>query len=46
LRYQRADLAGAAADLQHYLEFEPAAPDAEAIRKQLELIAQLHERRN
>jgi hypothetical protein len=36
----------AAADLNRYLEFEPAARDAEDIRKQLALIEQLHERRN
>ena len=46
LRYRLADLSGAAADLGQYLEFEPAAPDAEAIRRQLGLIQQLYERRN
>ena len=46
LRYRLADLNGAAADLAHYLEFEPAAPDADAIRRQLGLIQQLYERRN
>jgi regulator of sirC expression with transglutaminase-like and TPR domain len=46
LRYRLADLSGAAADLGQYLEFEPAAPDADAIRRQLGLIQQLYERRN
>jgi regulator of sirC expression with transglutaminase-like and TPR domain len=46
LRYQLGDLAGAAAELSRYLELEPAAADANAIRHQLELIQQLHERRN
>jgi regulator of sirC expression with transglutaminase-like and TPR domain len=46
LRFRLADLAGAAADLGKYLEFEPAAPDAEAIQRQLDVIRQLHERRN
>jgi regulator of sirC expression with transglutaminase-like and TPR domain len=46
LRYRLADFAGAVADLDMYLEFEPAAPDAEAIRRHLGLIRELHERRN
>jgi regulator of sirC expression with transglutaminase-like and TPR domain len=46
LRFRLADFAGASADLGKYLEFEPAAPDAEAIQRQLDLIRQLHERRN
>ncbi len=46
LRYQLGDLAGAAAELTRYLELEPAAADADAIRHQLGLIQQLHERRN
>jgi regulator of sirC expression with transglutaminase-like and TPR domain len=46
LRYRMADFTGAEVDLSQYLEFEPAAPDADAIRRQLGLIRQLHERRN
>jgi regulator of sirC expression with transglutaminase-like and TPR domain len=46
LRYRLADLAGAAAELSQYLEFEPAAPDAEAVRRHIALIEQLRERRN
>jgi len=46
LRYQMADLAGAAAELSQYLEFEPAAPDADAVRQHIALIQQLRERRN
>jgi regulator of sirC expression with transglutaminase-like and TPR domain len=46
LRFRMADFVGASADLGRYLEFEPAAPDAEAVRRQLELIRELRERRN
>jgi regulator of sirC expression with transglutaminase-like and TPR domain len=46
LRFRLADLPGAAADLGQYLEFEPAAPDTESVQRQLDLIRQLHERRN
>jgi regulator of sirC expression with transglutaminase-like and TPR domain len=46
LRFRLADFAGASADLGQDLEFEPAAADAEAIRRQLALIAELHARRN
>jgi regulator of sirC expression with transglutaminase-like and TPR domain len=46
LRFRMADFAGASADLGRYLEFEPAAPDAEAVRRQIELIRELRERRN
>ena len=46
LRFRLADLAGAAADLGQYLEFEPAAPDTADVQRQLDLIRQLHERRN
>jgi len=46
LRYRLADLTGAESDLSQYLEFEPAAADADAIRRQIELIRQLLERRN
>jgi regulator of sirC expression with transglutaminase-like and TPR domain len=45
-RFRLADFAAASADLGQYLEFEPAAPDAEAVRQQLELIRELHARRN
>jgi regulator of sirC expression with transglutaminase-like and TPR domain len=46
LRYRLADLPGAVAELNQYLGFEPAAPDADAVRRQIALIEQLHERRN
>jgi regulator of sirC expression with transglutaminase-like and TPR domain len=46
LRYRMADFDGATADLGRYLEFEPAAPDATAVRRQLELIRELRSRRN
>ena len=46
LRFRLADFDGASADLGRYLEFEPAAPDAEAVRRQLALIRELRERRN
>jgi regulator of sirC expression with transglutaminase-like and TPR domain len=46
LRFRMADFVGASSDLGHYLEFEPAAPDAEAVRKQIALIRELRERRN
>ncbi len=46
LRYRMADFDGATADLGRYLEFEPAAPDATAVRRQLELIRELRTRRN
>jgi len=46
LRYRLGDFTGASADLVHYLEFEPAAADAESVRRQLELIRDLRERRN
>ncbi len=46
LRFRMADLVGAEADLRQYLEFDPAAADADQIRRQLELIRDLHERRN
>jgi len=46
LRYHLADFTGASADLGSYLEFEPAAPDADSVRRQLELIRELRERRN
>jgi regulator of sirC expression with transglutaminase-like and TPR domain len=46
LRFRLADFDGAAADLGRYLEFEPAAADAEAVRRQLALIRELRERRN
>jgi regulator of sirC expression with transglutaminase-like and TPR domain len=46
MRFRLADFRGATADLGQYLEFEPAAPDAEAIRRQLALIRELRERRN
>jgi regulator of sirC expression with transglutaminase-like and TPR domain len=46
LRYRQADFAGASADLGQYLEFEPAAPDAEAVRQQLALMRELRARRN
>jgi regulator of sirC expression with transglutaminase-like and TPR domain len=46
LRFRLADFIGAAADLGRYLEFEPAAPDAESVRRQLALIRELRERRN
>jgi regulator of sirC expression with transglutaminase-like and TPR domain len=46
LRFQLADFDGASADLGRYLEFEPAAPDAAAVRRQLALIRELRERRN
>jgi len=46
LRFRLADFAGASADLDQYLAFEPAAADAEAVRRQLALIRELHARRN
>jgi regulator of sirC expression with transglutaminase-like and TPR domain len=46
LRFRLADFEGASADLGRYLEFEPAAPDAAAVRRQLALIRELRERRN
>jgi regulator of sirC expression with transglutaminase-like and TPR domain len=46
LRFRLADFDGASADLGQYLEFEPAAPDAAAVRRQLALIRELRERRN
>ena len=46
LRFRLADFTGAAAELSQYLEFQPQAPDADAIRRQLSLIRDLHERRN
>jgi regulator of sirC expression with transglutaminase-like and TPR domain len=46
LRFRLADFPGAEVDLLRYLEFEPDAPDADAVRKQLELIRELHARRN
>jgi regulator of sirC expression with transglutaminase-like and TPR domain len=46
LRFRLADFQGASADLGQYLEFEPAAPDAAAVRRQLALIRELRERRN
>jgi regulator of sirC expression with transglutaminase-like and TPR domain len=46
LRFRLADFAGASADLGRYLEFEPAAPDAESVRRQLALIRELQDRRN
>ena len=46
LRYRLADLDGASADLARYLEFDPAAPDAAAVRRQLALIRELRARRN
>jgi regulator of sirC expression with transglutaminase-like and TPR domain len=46
LRFRLADFVGASADLARYLEFEPAAPDADAVRSQLALIRELRERRN
>jgi regulator of sirC expression with transglutaminase-like and TPR domain len=46
MRFRLADFQGASADLGQYLEFEPAAPDAAAIRRQLALIRELRERRN
>jgi regulator of sirC expression with transglutaminase-like and TPR domain len=46
MRFRLADFAGASADLGRYLEFEPAAPDAAAIRRQLAVIRELRERRN
>ncbi|MCA1644201.1 MAG: transglutaminase-like domain-containing protein [Chloroflexi bacterium] len=46
LRFRMADFAGARADLDQYLEIEPAAADAAAIRRQLALIGELHARRN
>lgn len=46
LRFRLADLQGASADLGRHLEFEPRAPDAQAIRRQLGVIRHLHERRN
>ena len=46
LRYRLADFAGATADLGQYLEFEPAAPDADQIRRHLAVIRELHARRN
>ena len=46
MRFRLADFAGASADLARYLEFEPAAPDAPSIRRQLALIRDLQERRN
>ena len=46
LRYRLADFDGASADLDRYLEFDPAAPDAAAVRRQLALIRELRARRN
>jgi len=46
LRFRLADFDGASADLGQYLEFEPGAPDAAAVRRQLALIRELRERRN
>jgi regulator of sirC expression with transglutaminase-like and TPR domain len=46
IRFRLADFEGASADLGRYLEFEPAAPDAATIRRQLALIRALRERRN
>jgi regulator of sirC expression with transglutaminase-like and TPR domain len=46
IRFRMADFVGASADLHRYLEFEPAAPDAEEVRQQLSLIRGLRERRN
>ena len=46
MRFRLADFQGASADLAQYLEFEPAAADAPAIRRQLALIRELRERRN
>jgi len=46
LRFRLADFDGASADLGRYLEFEPAAPDAADVRRQLALIRELRARRN
>jgi regulator of sirC expression with transglutaminase-like and TPR domain len=46
LRFRLADLNGASADLGQYLEFEPEAADAAAVRRQLALIRELQARRN
>jgi regulator of sirC expression with transglutaminase-like and TPR domain len=46
LRFRAADFVGATTDLSQYLEFAPAAADADVIRQQLALIRELHERRN
>ena len=46
MRFRLADFRGATADLGQYLEFDPAAPDAEAVRRQLAVIRELRERRN
>lgn len=46
LHYRLADFAAASAELAQYLEFEPAAPDADAVRQQIALIRELRARRN
>jgi regulator of sirC expression with transglutaminase-like and TPR domain len=46
LRFRSGDFVGASADLGQYLEFEPAATDADAVRRQIALIRELRERRN
>ena len=46
LRFRAADFRGARADLGHYLEVRPDAPDADDVRQQLGLIDRLWSRRN
>ena len=46
LRFRAADFRGARADLEHYLEVRPDAPDADAVRQQLGLIDRLWTMRN
>jgi len=46
MRFRVAHFQGATTDLGRYLELDPAASDAPAIRRQLALIHELHERRN
>ena len=46
LRFRAADFKGARADLEHYLEVRPDAPDAPSVREQLALIDRLWTMRN
>ena len=46
MRFRAGELKEARLDLEHYLELQPDAPDASAIREQLALIDRLHTMRN
>src|SRR3712207_132986 len=46
MRFRAGDLKSARLDLEHYLELQPDAADADAIREQLALVDRLHTMRN